>query len=120
MPSKTPSEFQNFQKFPILFSEFYVYTPTLTETTVSDFYAGYSPAASGITSALMATSSSKGQALFKIFQMLDIIQFLNIDLPRNVNLFIYYFEGNIVDIMPNPFEIDEEKLGCTPKPKFEE
>ena len=53
-------------------------------------------------------------------QLVDILQYMNLKLPRNLHVFLVDFQGDFFSSLPNPMEADEEDLDCIPKSQFEE
>ena len=50
--------------------------------------------------------------LIKLFQMLDFMRYLNIDLPANVKIFISFFNQNLFGFIPNVFHTDASDVDC--------
>lgn len=50
-------------------------------------------------------------AIMKLFQVLDYLPLLNIEVPRNVKIFYEVFKGDVLDLIPNPFE-DGREVEC--------
>ena len=63
-------------------------------------------------------ASTLGGNFFKIFQLVDTLQYFNIQLPVNVYTFYAYFEGSPFDYIPNLLNVEEERLECAPNRKF--
>lgn len=47
--------------------------------------------------------------VLKVFQMFDLLRFVNVDVPANTNAFMDIFSGNALDFVPSPPEIDETR-----------
>ena len=83
-----------------------------TVDTIDKFKQGVTTSLKILNIALLLTSASMGVAVLKVFQAFDYLRFINIDLPVNVERFLDYFDGNMLDIMPALFEFDELKANC--------
>lgn len=46
--------------------------------------------------------------------MIDFLLFINVDLPANTKAFLAIFDQNVLKLLPNPLEINEDKIQCTP------
>ena len=68
----------------------------------------------------MVVSFNSALVLIKIFQMLDFFIFLNLDLPLNVQKFMEFFNLELFDIVPNPFEDDSIEDDCNLHHKLRE
>lgn len=51
----------------------------------------------------------------KLFQILDFLHLLNIEVPRNVAVFFKTFKGDMMGMFPNPFQI-ETPIECNLNP----
>ncbi|MGK3946101.1 hypothetical protein ABK046_48100, partial [Streptomyces caeruleatus] len=48
----------------------------------------------------------------KLFQTLDFLQYLNVDIPANVDAFYLILKGYIFELIYNPWERDEDNIFC--------
>lgn len=46
----------------------------------------------------------------KFFQVFDLLQFVNMDLPSNYLHVIRLFDENLFDVAPNPFSLEHERI----------
>ena len=67
-----------------------------------------------MTVVLVVVSFPIALTLIKLFQMIDFLLFINVDLPINAQAFLAIFDQNVLKLIPNPFEIDEALVRCSP------
>ena len=58
--------------------------------------------------ATIVLSGTFGMAIVKLFQIFDILKFVDVNLPINFRAFIKLFDEGIFDFIPNIFQIEEE------------
>lgn len=62
----------------------------------------------------MVISFPVALTLIKLFQMIDFLLFINVELPVNVRAFLSIFDQNILKLIPSFVEINEETIQCSP------
>lgn len=67
-----------------------------------------------VTMSLMVVSFPLALTLIKLFQMIDFLLYINVDLPINAQAFLSLFDQNVLTMIPNPLEVNEDKIQCTP------
>ena len=67
-----------------------------------------------VTAGLMIFTFPIALTLIKLFQMIDFLMYVNVDLPVNVQEFLDIFDQHLLNLIPNPLEVDEGKIKCTP------
>ena len=106
---------RTFSGFPVIFPLYKYTPPSPPATTVLKVTAGASKVTSGSAGILFIASSSQGQSFIKMFQLVDILQYMNLELPQTTKDFFTYFEGDPLEMLPNPMENESYEEGCSLK-----
>lgn len=102
----------NFDEFPLIFDKLEFNLDTTIPVSLQSSTKGASAAASGFSAILLFVSSSQAKVLIKIFQLVEVLQYLNVHLPTTVNAVLSNFKGDPLDMIPNPLQADEDDLNC--------
>ena len=104
---QTPTYFTSYPiKIPIS------YFSTSLDILISEKGQTSSTVISAFTIILLLGSTHAALILVKLFQLLDYFGYLNIELPKNLKIFLSLFESNLFSFVPNIFHSDESQMGC--------
>lgn len=101
-----------FDKFPITVPNVSYYTTSLDIFIESS--AGTTGSVVKVASLTSILSSLNGfTAFMKLLQILDFLHLLNIQIPKNLDLFYLNIKGDLIDMFPNMFEQYESESECS-------
>lgn len=102
-----------FTEFPVEVKNVNYFNSEATKSIESVGSVG-SAITTGLTVGLVVVSFPLALTLIKLFQMIDFLLFINVDLPVNTKAFLSLFDQNVLKFFPNPFEVNEAHVKCVP------